>query len=301
MQEELFFPEGYVTQREEVLSPEALLTAWETGRRLEGLATMCDEKRSLYVRFGGERGILPREEAGIGDLRDVAILSKVGRPICFQIIGREDDHWILSRKELQARAQAALMASPPGTVIAAKVTHLERFGAFVDVGCGVISMIPVEHISISRIGNAADRFAVGQNVLAVIRRTERASGRIYLSHKELLGTWEENVGELRPSMAVSGIVRGVEKYGSFIELTPNLSGLAEPSQPVESGMRVTVFIKSIQPERMKIKLLIGKKQEGDGRRLITPSDYFIMDGRIGRWQYQPKACSIRCVETDFTA
>ncbi len=299
MQETLYYPEGYLQIPEEYPSPEALLTAWETGRRMEGIATMCDEKRNLYVRFGMERGIIPREEAGIGELRDVAILSKVGRSVCFRIIGREDDLWILSRKSLQQEAQAHLMAISQGTVIPAKVTHLESFGAFVDVGCGVISMIPVEHISISRIRNAADRFAVGQNIFAVIRRVEPASGRVYLTHKELLGTWAENTHDLRPGMAVSGIVRGVEKYGAFVELTPNLSGLSEPNEQIESGMNVTVFIKSIQPERMKIKLLIGKVGEKNGKRLIQPCDYWITEGHIGRWQYQPDECCIRCVETNF--
>lgn len=306
MQQELFLPEGYLlsslTYPEGSQTPEALLTAWETGTRLEGVATMCDEKRNLYVRFGAERGIIPKEEAGAGEIKDIALLAMVGKPVCFRIIGRDEDKWILSRKSLQEEAIGHLMEEVgPGTILPAKVTHLEQFGAFVDVGCGIISLVNVEHISVSRIRNAAERFVPGQNLFVVVRRVERASRRIYLSHKELLGTWEENIMGFSPAMAVSGIVRGVEKYGVFVELTPNLSGLAEPVERVREGMEVTVFIKSIQPERMKIKLLIGSSREGDGRRLIIPSDYYLTEGRIARWQYQPERCSVRCIETDFTA
>ena len=38
-----------------------------------------------------------------------------------------------------------------GDIISACVTHLEPFGAFVDIGCGVVSFIGIENISVSRI------------------------------------------------------------------------------------------------------------------------------------------------------
>ena len=42
----------------------------------------------------------------------------------------------------------------PGLVVPATVTHLEPFGAFVDIGCGAPSMIGVERLSVSRIAHA---------------------------------------------------------------------------------------------------------------------------------------------------
>ena len=42
----------------------------------------------------------------------------------------------------------------------------------------------------------------------------------------------------------------------FVELTPNLAGLAEYVDGVQAGQRASVYIKSILPERMKIKLII---------------------------------------------
>lgn len=52
-------------------------------------------------------------------------------------------------------------------------------------------------------------------------------GRICLSQRELLGTWEENASLFEQGETVAGIVRSVEDYGIFVELTPNLAGLAE--------------------------------------------------------------------------
>lgn len=302
-----YLPEGFLLKEQaKTLTERTVEEAYASGRWLEGIATMCNEKRELFVRFGGQKGIIPYEEtcigANSGKVRDIAIMSKVGKPICFRIIGRrEDGLWILSRRILQQEAHAFFMKNLyPGEVLCGVITHVEQFGAFVDIGCGVISMIGIENITVSRIRSAKERFYIGQKVYAVVMRTEPPTGRIYLTHKELLGTWEENTALIRNGIAIEGIVRSVESYGIFVEIAPNLSGLAEMERETEIGMNVTVLVKAILPERMKVKLQILEKRPGNGRRLILPDDYFIREGRLLRWQYQPDLCGKHCIETDFT-
>ena len=53
---------------------------------------------------------------------------------------------------------------------------------------------------------------------------------------------------------VTGIVRSIEEYGVFIELAPNLAGLAEPRDCVHINRPASVYIKAIIPEKMKVKL-----------------------------------------------
>ena len=59
-------------------------------------------------------------------------------------------------------------------------------------------------------------------------------------------------------MVVKGIVKECDKYknGIFIELKPNLVGLAEYKENIEYGQEVEVYIKKIMPEKKKIKLII---------------------------------------------
>lgn len=92
------------------------------------------------------------------------------------------------------------------------------------------------------------------DIRAVIKSIE--NGRISLSHKELLGTWEENANSFCAGETVAGIVRSVENYGAFVELAPNLAGLAESKDGVKAGQQASVYIKSIIPEKMKIKIII---------------------------------------------
>ena len=303
-----YLPEGRLLDTADNLAltadTEGLRLAWAQGRILEGMVTMCDEQRNLYVRLGAQRGIIPRSETGLGadqgKLREIAILSRVGKPVCFRVTGETNGQWLLSRRQVQEEAFRCLEETlQPGEVLQATVTHLEQFGAFVDIGCGLVSMIGIENISVSRIRHAGERFVVGQSILAVVSRKE-AGGRICLTHRELLGTWQQNADKLRTGQAVKGIVRGVENYGVFIELFPNLSGLAEPCLQVEVGMETAVYIKSILPDRMKIKLSVLDVLPGAGKRLIRDEDYFVREGRLRRWQYQPETCTRSSIETLFS-
>ena len=171
---------------------------------------------------------------------------------------------------------------------------MEQFGCFADIGCGLISLLPIDLISVSRISHPSDRFRVGQNIFAVVRSVE--NGRITLSHKELLGSWEENAAGFCCGETVAGIVRSVESYGVFVELTPNLAGLAELREGVAAGQHASVYIKSIIPEKMKLKLIIVDCFEA--RYQPSAPDYRQTSGHLSRWRYSPAGCK-KLLETVF--
>src|SRR5699024_9229592 len=131
-------------------------------------------------------GTIPREEAALGiregTAREISILSRVGKPVSC-VVTQVEGSLLLSRRRAQELALEALLACSPGTVLPATVTHLAGFGAFVDVGCGVVSMIGIENCSVSRISHPARRFTVGQEIYTVLTGTDRSLGRLYLSHK----------------------------------------------------------------------------------------------------------------------
>ena len=305
-----FPPEGRLLHTPEnqaaCASANGLKQAMETEAILEGTALLCTPEHNLIVSLGPYQGVIPREEAALGIAegvtRDIAILSRVGKPVCFTVTGLSEKdgqpHPILSRRAAQQQALTAMLEHwKPGQIIQASVTHLDPFGAFVDIGCGVPSLIGVENISVSRIPHPSVRFRVGQEILAAVLDLDPVLGRIYLTHKELLGTWAENVASFQPGMTVPGVVRGVKDYGVFVELTPNLSGLAERDPRLTEGARVSVYLKAILPERMKIKLLaieplppLEKPQ---------PLHYYIQEGRLEHWKYAPSGCVKVGMETIF--
>ena len=241
----------------------------------------------LAVSFQAERERLALLGAsGSGKSMTLKCIAGIERPDRgrIELDGGGKPHLILSRRAAQAQAIAWLLENArPGAILPARVTHLERFGAFVDLGCGFTSLVPLERISAARISHPADRFAVGQDILVTVTAVDIPACRIYLSHKELLGTWLENAAAFAPGDTVTGVVRSVQDYGLFIELTPNLSGLAEWRQGLSPGDSVSVYIKSIRPESRKIKLQVIRRL---GRaRGPSPLRYFITDGSTASWAY----------------
>lgn len=313
-QPKTYLPEGELSQTAEnkhnLQSRNTLGQAAQKGTILEAPCTLCDcRTMSLTVELpDGVRGVIPRSEAcwqpGGGETKDIAVITRVGKPVQFKIREIYEDEKggttaVLSRKAAQQECmQNRLSYLTPGDIIPARVTHLEPFGAFCDVGCGVISLLTVDRISVSRIAHPADRFRAGERIHTVVAGVEE-SGRMYLSHRELLGTWEENAANFQAGQTVTGIIRSVEEYGVFVELAPNLAGLAELYEGAVPGDKCSVYIKSILPERMKVKLVLIDTSRGGNERM--PMRYYIDPEKtvhIDRWQYSPEG-SRKLVETVF--
>lgn len=142
-------------------------------------------------------------------------------------------------------------------VVGGVVKSIQPYGVFVEIGKGLTGLLYIEDISISRIKTPEERFKIGQKVNVMIKCIDRDNKKINLTYKELLGTWEDNIKEFSEGDIVEGIVRETEKQrnGIFIELKPNLVGLAEYKENAIYGEKVNVEIKRIIPEKKKVKLV----------------------------------------------
>ena len=307
---EIYLPEGELLSlpenREYLSSLPSLERAMREGRILESTVLFCDSSMRLHVELGGLVGIMERSEVVFcrpgESIKDIAVITRVGKPICFKVIGFSEEKGvvtpILSRRAAQEECNRVfLSALRAGDIIRAKVTHLESFGAFLDIGCGLSSLLTVDCISVSRIAHPKDRLSVGDKVNVVVKSREIGSGRIYVSMRELLGTWEENAAAFEIGQTVTGIVRSIESYGVFIELTPNLAGLAElkddgcsPDKAI-IGSAAAVYIKSILPDRMKIKLVLIDASRAQAIPQRQPLKYYVdceKLSHISRWRYSPE-------------
>lgn len=289
--------------------------ALSLGLILESTALLCDGDMNLHVDLRGMVGIIPREEVCYNkngeETKDIAIITRVGKPVCFkvtEIIERDGSVCaILSRREAQIECMNHYLSDLiPGDIICSRVTHLDSFGAFVDIGCGIIALMSVDCISVSRFSHPKDRLYNGMVTHTVIKSIDHEKGRIFVTMRELLGTWEENAAMFSPGQTVAGIIRSVESYGIFVELAPNLAGLAELREDVGLfnsseliGRTAAVYIKSIIPERMKIKLVLidSYKSETDVPKLKYFTDFDNVT-HIDYWRYSPESCSKK-IETIF--
>jgi len=170
----LYLPEGFLIKSEENIkalsSFENFKEAYQKGVALEARASTCDKDHNLHIDFGFIEGIIPRSECAVGidegTTRDIAIIARVNKPVKFIITDIKEINGkltaILSRKILQNRFyQLKLPEFKVGDIISASVTHLENFGVFCDIGCGINALLPIDNISVSRIPHPNVRFNVG--------------------------------------------------------------------------------------------------------------------------------------------
>ena len=303
-----FLPEGQLlntqSNKNAISSKLALYEAYKNNVILESKVILCDNEHNLIVDLGCMRGIIPRAEGALGikdgTVRDIALISRVNRPVCFVITSFTKDKFgkdiaILSRSFAQKKCYDEYISKLNiGDIIDARITHIEGFGAFADIGCGIVSLIPIDLISVSRIDHPRERFKVDMDIKAIVKTKE--NNRICLTHKELLGSWQENASLFSPGETVTGIVRSVENYGAFVELMPNLAGLAESKDGIFPKQMVSVYIKNILPQKMKIKLIIINTFE-EQRNIIAPK-YFYNKDHMDKFIYSPIE-SNKNLETNF--
>ena len=107
-----FFPEGALldTPRNQAIirSAAGLAEAAMEGTVLEARAVLCDAEHNLHVEMPCMEGVIPYFEGAIGiaegTTRDIALISRVSKPVCFTVNGFEHlpdgrRRAVLSRRE----------------------------------------------------------------------------------------------------------------------------------------------------------------------------------------------------------
>ena len=250
-----FFPEGWKSEETE-----------ETKDILQGIVKNCDKDYNLHVELkNGMHGIIPRQEIEAinidekGFPKENLCIGKVHKYVQFKLKEKDGDKLIFSRKDVQQEVLNSVKTDlKVGDNIKGIVKNITPYGAFIDIGGGVVGLAYIEDLSVARIKTPYERLKIGQNVNIVVKSINRENGKISLSYKDTLGTWEENAQKFSVGMNVKGIIRETEKNknGVFIEITPNLVGMAEYREGLEYGKTVDVHIKKIDYDKKKIKLVI---------------------------------------------
>ena len=261
-----FFPEGWDYKTEEI-KIDNVNSIINNNQTIQGFVNSCDEKYNLHVTFGdGLNGIIPREEVEAININENGIpkenlcTGKVNKLVQFKIKSIDDNNTIfLSRKEVQNEALNWVKNDmQEGQEVCGIVKNIKPYGVFVEIGGGVVGLAHIEDLSVARIKTPYERLNIGQKINIMVKSINRDTGKVILSYKDTLGTWEENIKDFKEHTKVKGIIRETEKNknGIFIELTPNLVGMAEYKENLQYGQSVNVFIKKIIPEKKKVKLVI---------------------------------------------
>ena len=266
MEYQKYTPEGWYDEIKPI-TKETLGDALINGDVMEARVTKCDHNYNLHIDLGNSvKGIIPREEIEAINIDETGFpkpnicVNKVNKIVQFKVKDvTKDDVFVLSRRLVGEEALSWIKTDlKEGSIVDGIVRNIRPYGVFVEIGGGVVGLLHIEDISVARIKTPNERLNIGQKIKIMIKSIDKKTNRIIFTYKELLGTWEENIKSFKEGMRTTGIARETEKSknGIFIELTPNLIGLAEYKEDIEYGKQVEVYVKKIIPEKKKIKLLI---------------------------------------------
>lgn len=253
--------------------PGELEQAMAHGIAVEGLVTGAN-KGGFDVQIGAVRAFCPASQI---DRRRGEAAAYIGQRLRFRVtrIDAGGRNIVVSRRALledEAAEQAAATWEriQVGAVLEGRISSVQDYGAFVDLG-EVEGLIHVSEIGYGRVGHPSEVLKPGQSVVVKVLKVEPAPeggrARVALSMRALEADPWATAGERFPTGAtVSGIVRRLENFGAFVEIAPGLDGLvhisklaldrrvSHPRQVVAIGDRVEVTVLGVDPGQRRITL-----------------------------------------------
>ena len=263
---------------------EALQQAYEEQSSVEGHVTGTT-KGGLEVEMAGTRAFCPASQIDLGYVEDLQ--SFVGQRLAFRItkyeMGRHAN-LVVSRRALLEEEQRALAAQTRarlevGAVMQGKVSSLQDYGAFIDLG-GIEGLVHVSELAFGRIEHPKELLSVGQEVEVSVLRIEHTDNprhpeKISLSIRALeKDPWSEVEVNFPVGKRVMGTVIRLQPFGAFIELAPGIDGLAHiselvadrrishPQEVLSVGERVEAKVLSVDPDKRRIGLSLILEEAG---------------------------------------
>lgn len=297
-------PEGTLNIKKQI-KKEDLKELINTKEILEGTVEMFKNNKLIVAidnsNIVGEIDISEFEDTD-KKTKTIAMMSMVGKKVQFVITNADNKILSLSRREAQKLCRQYIDESiHKGNIIDAVVLDVTTVEAYLDIGCGCKAIMYREDISINKLADAKAVLYKGQKIKAVVK--DKTNKGLIMSQKELLGTFEENVEYygFQNGDTIIGKIHKISRHGIYVTLGQNLIGLAECSdieviEGASVGDSVTVHIKSIIPQKVKVKLRILGKSDTEMKK--QEPHYFIRSGSIKVWRYSPEN-ALKTVEIRF--
>ena len=140
-----------------------------------------------------------------------------------------------------------------GDIIKGRVVDWDDKNAYVDIGGSLNAILPAERIALSPALCSPNVFFCGQEIYAAVFKIDRRERRIYLSHRELLGTFEELTRGIKEGDVLKGKIVGDNK----VLLSPNLTAHAANTVTYSENTSVIARIKDLLPGKAEITVEVN--------------------------------------------
>jgi small subunit ribosomal protein S1 len=274
-------------EAKELASWDQLVVGSHTKARVTG-----QNQGGLSLKIGSHDAFMPTSQVSIE--RNFDASSLLGQTITAEVleVDRSRKRVLLSRRKVEESERMERMAEAVGglsggTVMTGKVTRVEPFGAFVDIGNGLEGLVHVSNISRKRVEDVTQVLTPGQSVQVMVLEVKDGGRKLSLGMKQLeADPWAEVTHLLNIDQQVTGKVTRVADFGAFVELLPGVDGLLHVSQfsrervrdlsrLVKVGDELSVRVTAIDPSNQRISL-----SRLDARGAILGSEDSVDTGTI---------------------
>jgi len=282
-----------IMENQEELSFEEMLNqsfkSTYNGEKVTGIVTDI-KPNEIFVDIGTKHaGYVPLSELSEDPNAKPEELVSKGDEIELLVVRVNDVEGtvMLSKKRLdqQADFERVMSAVDTGEILDGFVTDVIKGGVLALTG-GVKVFIPASQATLSRgedLNNLLKK-PVRFKILEVNRQRRRAVGSIRVVAREERKAQEDKFwAEVEVGKKYTGTVKSLTDYGAFVDLggvdgMVHISELSwgkirHPSQVVNVGDVIDVFVKDIDPEKKKISL--GYKKDEDNPWEILKKNYAV--------------------------
>ena len=265
----------------------------DKGEIIKALITDAN-KGGLMVKVGRMSGFLPVSQlmpehyprVPGGDKNRILekLKSYVGREFEVKVIDADEaeEKLIVSEKAGWEEKQKDVIASyKVGDLVEGKVTAVTDFGVFVEFGQDNLEgLVHISELAWQRIDNPADVVKVGDKIKAEIINVE--GSKIFLSMKKLKeDPWKNVADKYKINQVVKGKVLKVNPFGLFVELDPDIHGLAHISElsdkPINDSAEIAkpgdildFKVLSIEPSSHRLGLSLKSSKKDFQPALVEP-------------------------------
>jgi len=260
-----------VLQREAAEAREKALASLEEGQIIPGVVRSI-MPYGAFVDIGGVDGLLHVSDMSHSRIDDPHEVVSEGQQVEVMVlkIDREAEKFSLGLKQaLPDPWEGAEGKWPVDEIVTGRITRLADFGAFIELAEGVEGLIPISEMSFERrIKHPSDVLAEGDVTKVRVMSVDPSARRISLSLKRVGDDpWVGASVRWPADSIVEGIVKRIEGFGAFVELTPGVEGLIHISEldldrvrsvgdVVQEGRLVQAKVLDVDEERRRISLSI---------------------------------------------
>lgn len=264
--------------------------AWRNGIPVDG-TIVKEMKGGFEVKIGGSvRAFCPFSQMGIR--REENQAEYAGKSLSFKIIeyGENGRNIVLSRRsilddEKRSRKESLKAGLKEGMKIKGRVTSIQNFGAFVDIG-GVEGLLPISEIAWSRTEKVSDILSAGQEVEVIIKKLDWENDKFSFSLKDALpDPWDRVVDSYPLGSYHTGKVSRLAAFGAFVTLKEGIDGLIHisklgagrrinhPREVLKEGQAVEVKIEAVDRAGRKLSLSLAEISRAQEEEAVTIKEY----------------------------